>query len=204
MTVTHLLRTWTRSTATTAASVVRHPIGSAAMAAGLVKGTAEAGAGLVRDLVRGTTRDDLPAQRGETSAPPAQRPAGTEAEPTTSTTDSGPREPQVVPKPVLGIDERPEPVVIEADDAAVGEAFHHEPKVASRDAEHGDGPADREELEADLDDLTFEAEEPTPVWTSETPAGGPGAEEPLFDEGSVSAVRSESEMLRKAADQQSE
>lgn len=196
MTFTHQLRTWTRSTATTAVSIVRHPIGSAAMAAGLVKGSAEAGAGLVRDLVRGTPGADLPAQREETVVPPAAA---------ASTTGSGPREPEVVPKPVLGIDELPEPIVIEADDRAqAGEAFHNEPKAASRDAEHGDGPLDREELEAELEELEFVADEPTPVWTSETPADGPEVEESLLDEGTVNAIRSESEMLRKAADQRVE
>ncbi len=77
--------------------------------------------------------------------PRSRAPAATEAE-------DAPREPEVVPKPVPAIDELPEPVVIEADDAP-GEAFHTEPKAASRDSEHGGLPGDREEAEGYVEEI---------------------------------------------------
>ena len=61
----------------------------------------------------------------------------------------------MVPKPVPAIDELPEPVVIEADDAP-GEAFHTEPKAASRDSEHGGLPGDREEAEGYVEEIPSE------------------------------------------------
>jgi len=53
MTVKNLLGTLTRTGASTAVSVVRNPIGTASMAAGLVKGAAQASASLVRSTVSG-------------------------------------------------------------------------------------------------------------------------------------------------------
>ena len=56
-------------------------------------------------------------------------------------------------------DDLPEPIVIEADDHPTpgdgesGEPFHHEPKVASRDVEHGDGGTDFEEAEGFADEI---------------------------------------------------
>jgi hypothetical protein len=82
-----------------------------------------------------------------------------------------PKEPEVVPKPVPEIDELPEPIVIEADDSPA-EAFHTEPKAASRDSEHGGSPGDREEAEGYVEEIPSEisgvpTEDPV-VWTSES------------------------------------
>jgi hypothetical protein len=171
------------STATTA---VRHPISTASMAVGLVKGTAEASVDLVRGVVRGpgqaddTMQDrvqekvedhlegkvDVPTQRDNADA--GQDAAGQQAP---SEVIDVPREPEVVPKPVPEIDELPEPIVIEADDSP-GEAFHTEPKAATRDSEHGGSPGDREEVEGYVEeipsDLSNEIAEDPVVWTSES------------------------------------
>ena len=172
----------------TAVSVVRHPISTASMAAGLVKGTAGASVGFVRAVVRGedpvTNPDEHPendpvqdtAEKAEDKVDvPTQR-EGTEAgsepaQPASTEPVDLPREPEVVPKPVPEIDELPEPIVIEADDSP-GEAFHTEPKAASRDSEHGGSPGDREEAEGYLEeipsDLAGETAEDPVVWTSES------------------------------------
>jgi len=192
MTLRNTVGTLAQGAVSTAVSVVRHPISTASMAAGLVKGTAEASVDLVRGVVRGPgepaspvadpgaepvadqaeeqvdERVEVPTQRQGTAAD-VSAPAATEAE-------DVPREPQVVPKPVPAIDELPEPVVIEADDTP-GEAFHTEPKAASRDSEHGGRPGDREEAEGYVEEipseLTGEAAEETLVWTSESGAEAP-------------------------------
>ena len=54
---------------TTAVSVAKHPIGSTALAAGLVKGAAGAGIGLLRSTITGTS----PTPHSETA--PAEAPA---------------------------------------------------------------------------------------------------------------------------------
>jgi hypothetical protein len=188
MTLKNTVGSLAQGAVSTAASAVRHPISTASMAAGLVKGTAEAGVDLVWGVVRGpgqaddTVQDrvqdkvedhlegqvDLPTQREETAA-------GSEvaADPASTETIDAPREPQVVPKPVPAIDELPEPIVIEADDVP-GEAFHTEPKAASRDSEHGGSPGDREEVEGYVEEIPSEItgapSEDTLVWSSETEA----------------------------------
>ncbi len=144
-----------------AVSLARHPLSTAANAAGLVKGTAAASIGLVRGRsVEQTPRTDVPSEVA-TPAAPVESPAQ----------ESAPREPQVVPKPVPTIEELPEPIVIHAEDST-GESFHTEPKAASRDSEHGGAPGDREEasgyveeIPESLDGLEEDAEV---VWTSES------------------------------------
>jgi len=207
MTLKNTVGSLAHGAVSTAASVVRHPISTASMAAGLVKGTAEASVDLVRGVVRGQQpvaekvadrvenpvddaaedqagdkiedRVEVPAQRLEPSAEPeAAKPAATE-------TLDVPREPEVVPKPVPAIDELPEPIVIEADDVP-GEAFHTEPKAATRDSEHGGLPGDREEAEGyaeeiavvNAGDIASEIGEDTVVWTSESTEPAPQAADP--------------------------
>jgi hypothetical protein len=173
MTIKNTVGTLTHGAVSTAVSVARHPINTAAMAAGLVKGTAEAGIDLVRGVVRGPV-----AHRAAPTEPsekvPAQKKAAQPVREEPATT--GPREPEVVPKPVLSIDELPEPIVIEADDQAgdqAGEAFHTEPKAASRDSEHGGQAGDREEAEGYVEEIPDASnEEDQVVWTSES-AGPP-------------------------------
>ena len=170
----------------TAVSVVRHPIGTASMAAGLVKGTAEAGVDLVWGVVRGPGQADDTMQdrvqekvedhlEGKVDVPTQREGADAgqdaAAQPAPSEVLDVPREPEIVPKPVPEIDELPEPIVIEAADPP-GEAFHTEPKAATRDSEHGGSPGDREEVEGYVEEIPSDlsngiAEDPV-VWTSES------------------------------------
>jgi hypothetical protein len=149
----------------TAVTVVKHPIGSTALAAGLVKGAAGAGIGLVRSTMSGAS----PTPHSETS--PAEVPAETLAR-----EDEAPRAPRA-PEPTVERDlpgpdlahfepplpeDLPELIVIEADDAPVngesGEPFHNEPKATSRESEHGAGPIDPEELDEYVEDITTPVE----------------------------------------------
>jgi hypothetical protein len=168
MTLRNTVGTLAQGAVSSAVSAVRHPISTASMAAGLVKGTAEASVDLVRGVVRGQEpvaekvqdRVEVPTQRkGPAAESEVAQPAATEAA-------AAPKEPEVVPKPVPAIDELPEPVVIEADDAP-GEAFHTEPKAASRDSEHGGLPGDREEAEGYAEEIPKEMAGETPVETGE-------------------------------------
>ena len=192
MTLRTTVGTLAQGAVSSAVSAVRHPISTASMAAGLVKGTAEASVDLVRGVVRGQGPVDekvadrvddrvekpveVPTQREDTAA------EAEVAQPAATETVDLPREPEVVPKPVPEIDELPEPVVIEADDAP-GEAFHTEPKAASRDSEHGGLPGDREEAEGYVEEIpsemtgeiTGEADDETLVWTSESSTAAPEA-----------------------------
>jgi hypothetical protein len=157
----------------TAASAARHPISTASLATGLatglVKGTAEAGVQLVRGVTGAGTGTDA-AEGGVGDA--TRRTDEARATPDVADVETdGPPEPQVVPKPVPEIDELPEPIVITAQDAP-GEEFHTEPKAASRDSEHGGPAGDREEVEGYAEEaeaaLDPQADEPQPVWTSES------------------------------------
>lgn len=178
-------------------SVVRHPIGSAAMATGLVKGVAEAGI----DLLRGGSAAQDSALREE--APETAPSTGPEVDDTSATVAQTsaphrPREPQVVPKPVPDIDELPEPIVIVADDEhEAGEAFHTEPKAASRASAHGGSAGDREEADGYLEEIPdpLEDADAVPVWTSES-----SDEVDLAPAGEAKAVLSEARIMSKAAD----
>ncbi len=192
MTFKNLVATLAHDAVYTAVSVARHPIGSAARAAGFVKGSAGSGFDLVRGMLRGSgaRQSDLvvvPAQRTPEQATEKQ---ATQAAPA--------REAQVVPKPVPDFDDLPEPIVITADDEP-GEAFHHEPKPATRDSDHGDTGGDVEDATGYVEEIVDEAAEDELVWTSESDAPA-AVDEPLLEAGVASAIRSESEMLRKAAD----
>lgn len=148
---------------TTAVSLARHPIGTTALAAGLVKGAAGAGVGLVRSTISGTS----PTPESET------RPAEAPAEPLAREAEVPTPEPTPKPAPQVERDlpgpdlahfepprpeDLPEPIVIVADDDSYtngesGEPFHNEPKATSRDSEHGAGPLDPTELDELSDDL---------------------------------------------------
>ena len=186
----------------TAFSIARHPIGSAALAAGLVKGATEASVDLVRSTITGRTPE--PTERTERTEPTG--PAQTTATETTTQAPSpiavvpeadDPRDdlpgPDVFAPEVPTPDELPEPIVIEAHDP-LGEAVHTEPKAASRDSDHGGLAGDREEIEGYVEEIP-EAVEQTPVWTSES-----GDDEPVLDSAEAKALRAEAEMLRKGAD----
>jgi len=161
MTVKNLVGTLARTGVSTAVSVVRHPIGSASLAAGMVKGVAEVGVHVVRSAIVGQP----PAPEREISDPvqDAVRPATDPApDPAPDPVVDDPRD--HIPGPDLAAfqpptpADLPEPIVIEAEPEAPGEAFHTEPKAASRDSAHGGPAGDREEIEGyveeiDLDDL---------------------------------------------------
>jgi hypothetical protein len=151
----------------TAVSVAKHPIGSTALAAGLVKGAAGAGIDLVRNTISGasptpasdTTPDEAPGEplAREAEVPDAQAP----------TTPDDPRDD--LPGPDLAhfeppsFDDLPEPTVIEAEPVAasedlsdLGEVFHTEPKAASRASEHGGSAGDREESDGYVEEIPVE------------------------------------------------
>jgi hypothetical protein len=176
--------------ASRAVSVVRHPIGSAALAAGFAKGAARGAVDLVRHTITGsgpattesTPRSDLPGA----DIVAAQVP------------DAGD-----LPEPVVIVDEPPsvdEPLSFEEPLPETGEAFHHEPHAASRDSEHGGQPGDREEVEGYVEEIP---EEMTPHQmtgpATETPDES-ADEGPVLDSAAAKAVRSEAEMLQKGAD----
>jgi hypothetical protein len=182
MSLKNTVGTLAQGAVTTAVSVVRHPISTASMAAGVVKGTAGASVDLARAVVSGPGKvEDRVQEKVEDHAEgkvdvPTQRDgadAGHEAAAQSAPSEvvDVPKEPEVVPKPVPEIDELPEPIVIEADDSPA-EAFHTEPKAASRDSEHGGSPGDREEAEGYVEEIPSEisgvpTEDPV-VWTSES------------------------------------
>ena len=145
MTVKKLAGGLAKDAAATTVHAARHPIGSAARVAGVVKGSAGAGLGLVRGVVRG---------RGEAETVPATvvDPPASPAEPAGATTAKTPPGPDIVPKPVPTLDELPEPVVISADDETP-EPVHTEPKVASRSASHGGPTRTADEADAYVDEL---------------------------------------------------
>jgi hypothetical protein len=170
------------------------------MAAGLVKGTAGVSVDLVRGVVSGPGRvEDRVQEKVEDHLEgkvevPTQRDGADAAEDALAQSApaevvDAPREPEVVPKPVPEIDELPEPIVIEADDTP-GEAFHTEPKAASRDSEHGGSPGDREEAEGYVEEIPSEVtgapSDDTLVWSSETATPEPTAE-PLTSQSTTPA-----------------
>ena len=125
MSLKNTVGTLAQGAVTTAVSVVRHPIGSASMAAGLVKGTAGASVDLVRGVVTGRARSRTGCRRRSRTTSRARstsRPSATEPtpdrrrprSPLASEVVDAPGNREVVPKPVPEIDELPEPVVIEA------------------------------------------------------------------------------------------
>jgi hypothetical protein len=187
--------------ATTAAHTVRHPISSAAYAAGIARGLAGAAIHGVGGL-RGSSSSDrsVPEPRQPQTAPH-------------TTATPGPRKPERVPKPVPPPDAFDDMVVIEPESAP--ESFATEPKAVSRESARG-GPSNDAELDgwaaevADEPDIDIE----TPVGTTGVGAGfnpdtaeadlqQPGTE-PLLDPATAKAIRSEAAVMQKAADPQKE
>ena len=113
----------------TALHAVRHPVSSAAYAAGMARGLA----GAVFHGVTFSGHDPeagaqpVPTQRDRSTTTPTSEPA----------TTGGPRKPQRVMKPVPEPGDLPEPIVIEPTDELPGESFATEPKAVSRDSAHG-------------------------------------------------------------------
>jgi hypothetical protein len=156
----------------TAVSVVRHPIGSAALAAGLVKGTAEAGIDLVRSTVTGSSPAAAPTATETAAATEAPETPEAPEVPEPSQVPESPTDPRDdLPGPDLAQfdppepDDLPEPVVIEAE-PFLDEAFHTEPKAASRDSAHGGSAGDREEAEGYVEEIPTDDSEAEPLPTS--------------------------------------
>lgn len=188
--------------ATTAARAVRHPISSAAYAAGIARGLAGAAIHSARAHDDGdTAQRPVPAQRAPESAGAS-----------TSTPSAAPRRPQRVPKPVPPPEAAAEMTVIEPEPPH--ESFATEPKAVSRESEHG-GRATDEEIDAWIDEAIHrDVDVETPVGTTGADVGHnpdtgeadlqqPGTE-PLLDPGTAKAIRKESEMLRKDAERDPE
>lgn len=172
-----------------AAHAVRHPLSSTAYAVGLVRGLAGA-------AVHGATVTGHDPEAGAPAVP----------------TERASAEPErVLPEPGhLPPDEGSyEPV----QPARPPEEFATEPKAVSRDSAHG-GPADDAEIDRWLDEAVADTDVETPVGTTGAGAGyNPDTAEadlqqpdtaPLFDEATAKSVRSETEILRKAAEREPE
>jgi hypothetical protein len=185
--------------ATTAVHAVRHPISSAAYAAGIARGLAGA-------AVHGVRAHGAGSDSSSTRPVPAQRPPESAA-------PEAPRKPQRVPKPVPSPDAFDDMIVIEAEPEH--ESFATEPKAVSRESEHG-GRATDAEIDAWIDEAVRGAEVDV-----ETPVGTTGAgtannpdtgeadlQQPgtgsLLDPGVAKAIRKESEMMRKDAERDPE
>ena len=198
----------------TAVHTIRHPISSAAYAAGLARGLA--GAAVHGTLVKRHDADagpaDTPGQDNDALSPASPRASAPDA-----TDTAGPREPQVVPKPVPPPDATFDTIVIEAADSAPGESFATEPKAVSRESAHGGGSAINDaEIDAWIDEA-MEGLDTRPDIDIETPVGTTGAgagynpdtaeadlqqpgTQPVLDPATAKAILKEAETLRKAAD----
>ncbi len=213
MTVKSLVGTLTHS----AVSVARHPVGTTARAVGVVKGVAEAGIGLVRGA-------------GSVSEAPPAAPEHEEAVQEAAERAEG--RPEVPPEPELPEQRAEEPAgppLREPLPAAPQrtpeematppvEQFATEPKAASRDSAHGGQPGDREEIDGYVEEARPDTDAyvgvETPVGTIGAGAGhNPDTAEgdlqqpetpPLLDPSVVKEVRSETEILRKAAESEPE
>jgi hypothetical protein len=209
---------------TTAVSLAKHPISSTALAAGLVKGAAGAGIGLVRNTITGTSptpdsETDPAEAAAERLSPEAEEPAPEPVQqPAESAEPAKPAKPaeRDLPGPDLAHfepprpEDLPEPIVIVADDDP-GESFHTEPKAANRDSARGGTPGDHEEIEGYVEEIpTDDIDIETPVGTTGADVGfNPDTAEadlqqpqtpPVLDPGTVAAIESESEILRRAAE----
>jgi hypothetical protein len=185
--------------ATTAVHAVRHPISSAAYAAGIARGLAGA-------AVHGVRAHGAGSDSSSTRPVPAQRPPESAA-------PEAPRKPQRVPKPVPSPDAFDDMVVIEPEPEH--ESFATEPKAVSRESAHG-GRATDAEIDAWIDEAVRGADVDV-----ETPVGTTGADvghnpntgeadlqqpdtEPLLDPATAKAIRSEAAIMQKAADPEKE
>ena len=181
-----------------AVSAARHPIGSTALAAGFVMGTAGAGIDLLRRTITGAS----PTPRSETAPEdaPVESLVREVAVPAQTSPERDLPGPDTVAAEVRTADDLPEAIVIEAEpEGEAGEAFHTEPKAASRAFAHGGPAGDREEAAGYVEEIPEQVGDDIPVWTSETPT-----DEPVLDSAAAKAVRSEADVLQKAANQHKE
>jgi hypothetical protein len=170
----HPVKLLARAAGTTT-HVLRHPIASAAYAAGLVRGLAGA-------AVHGVTVTGHDPDAGRAPAPPA---------------DGGVPEPQRIAKPVPEPGAAPDPIVVEPEPA--GEAFATEPKATSRESAHGRSGADEE-----IDQWSDEATDGGEILDLPEDAAEHGDTETLLDPATAKAVRSEAAMMQRAADPDTE
>ena len=134
-----------RDAVTTTVSAVRHPVGSLALAAGLVRGSVRA----ARDLFRGDQQH------------PATQPSSRVAD----------QVPDQLPEPVV-LEAVPEQRAADEPLPETGESFHTEPTASTRDSAHGETGGDLEDAAGYVDEIPDPAEEA--VWTSETPVADDG------------------------------
>lgn len=206
MTVKNLVGTLTHG----AFSAARHPLGTTARAVGVAKGVADTGIGLVRGAVSVTQSPDAAPEHEDAVQEAVERAEQEVQEPETSVeADDRPAGPPLR-EPLPAAPQRtPEELA-----SAPVEPFATEPKAASRDSAHGGQPGDREEV----DGYVEEAQPDTDAYVSvETPVGTAGAgagynpdtaegdlqqpdTAPLLDPSVAKEIRSETDVLRKAAD----
>jgi hypothetical protein len=192
-----------------AVHAVRHPVSSAAYAAGVARG-------VVGVVLHGVTAAGHDRDAGAPSVPERRDRATTPGPAVSDATTAGPPEPQRVMKPVPEPGDLPEPIVIEPKDEEPGEAFATEPKAVSRDSAHGGSDV----ADADVDAWEDEARDGLDHGADvdiETPVGTTGADvghnpdtaeadlqqpdtRELLDPSVAKAVRAESAILQKAAE----
>lgn len=214
----------------TAVDTVRHPLTTASRAVGLAKGAASVAlktpAVVAETLATaGQTRSESPDLTGgervakpDPEAPkpaaPKRRKAETARETARETAPAEPAVPDLEPAdPADRVRVVEEALAAEQEQSRFGRAT--EPSAASRDEEHGDAALQRAELE-ELAEEAAETVLPGQV-DVETPAGTTGADvafnpdtaeadlhqprtEDIIDPQTAKALRSEAEMMRRAAD----
>ncbi|WP_445257232.1 hypothetical protein [Nocardioides aurantiacus] len=190
-----------RGSVRTAYGAARHPIATASQAVGLATGAVRLGMGVVQGRIPGTPPEQRPAPSGPAAPAPAAPAAASPAPAAPAAPEAAPLEP-VVDAP--GEPTATGPVRIPTPDevavraagpmpGAPGEAFATEPKVASRDAEHGgSAAADREAVDGFLEEI--DAGEPeSPIEAIGTTTGTP-------DPGEEAALLAEAATLQRAAE----
>ena len=150
----------TRGVVSTAVPAARHPVSTAAVTVGFVKGAAGTGVGLFKAGVTGHT----PQPTAEDPGPlPASTPTETEAPEPTVVVEVPERDlpgPDIVLAAVPDPEDLPEPIVIEAiddPDPVEHEAFHTEPKATTRADSIGGEAADVLEAEDEVDEALEES-----------------------------------------------
>lgn len=209
MTVKSLVGTLTHG----AFFAARHPLGTTARAVGLAKGAAESGIGLVRGAAAVTEAPQAHPEHEHAVQEAAERAEQAQEVPEPRTVKPVAEDPRGYPPLREPLPAAPQRTPEEMASAPV-EQFATEPKAASRDSAHGGQPGDREEIDGYLEEALPDTDAYVGV---ETPVGTVGAgtahnpataeadlqqpeTPPLLDPSVVKEVRSETEILRKAAE----
>ena len=211
-----LVGTLVRGTISTAYGAARHPIATATQAVGLARSAVELGIGVAHGRIPGSPQPGSPqpvseqpvserssSQQPSSSVQPASAPPTTErsgAAPTGAPLEpvtEAPGEPQGSIPPRIPT---PDEVAVRAAGpmpGAPGESFATEPKVASREVEHGgSATGDREAVDGFLEEM--EAGEP------ESPIDAIGSTTVDLEPGEQAALLSEAATMRRAAERDPE